>query len=1165
MRSLKFLAILATLLLIAAAICLAQTETGQISGTVKDASDAVVANAKVTVKSANSGVTRETTTNSAGLYSVPSLRPDRYEVVIEATGFQKFVSHLDVTVGSTNDVSAKLSVGTGAVTIEVSGTLEGVAVNTETSTLAQVVSSKSVEELPSLTRNPYDFVVTAGNVAEDPTSNRGAGFAVNGQRSASTSVLLDGGENVNTFTAGIGQQVPLDSLQEFSVVTNNFSAEFGRAGGGVVNVVTKAGTNSLHGTAYEFNRLSALTANTYNNAATDQPRGHYTRNQFGYSVGGPIKKDKLFFFSSTEWIRVRSSGSQFFDVTDPSFFGVTDPESGDPLIAQGTIDYFNTYGALRPGTTVVSTVPWGQAVGSTNCPDSGSTYLGISCAQTFGDVVSYNVGIDVGGGYPQNNWETVGRVDYNLSSKSTLFVRYALNDLQYFPGYTGTSPYVGYDTSEKDKDQNVAVNFTHVFSPNLVSTSKIIYNRLFQLQGLGSAPLTPGLFSTGAVPALPGTSYQYVMPGYVETSTANALPFGGPQNLYQFYEDVSWTKSKHQFKFGGSYIQIRDNRVFGAYENAVQILGRNFGDGLNNLVSGQTYQFEGAVYPQGEFPCSKDATGAYIVTSDCTLTLPLGLPSFERNFRYNDFALYAQDSWKILPRLTLNLGARWEYYGVQHNANPAMDSNFYFGSGSTIFDQIRNGGVLQANKSPVGGFWQPSKKNVGPRIGFAYDVFGDGKTSVKGGYGISFERNFGNVTYNVIQNPPNYAVISIYGEGQDVATQPIYTDNLGAFGGTGTTFLPNVTLRAPNAHISTAYAQNWNFSVDRELAKNTVLSLEYAGSHGVHLYDIGNINVAYYGSTYEGDARAANRLNYQYGNINFRGSNAWSKYNGFNAKFSSTNVAKLGIDLNANYTYSHSRDNLSSTFSDGYWGNYFLGYTDYFNPTLENGNSDFDIRHRITMSAVWQTPWFKNSVNPGERYVLGGWEFAPIFTAHTGSPYSLFDCSEGITICPRYSPNGFTVATKGSPVNQGGNNFNYMALPVDPNYNPIYGASYLTAGLGDALQVPNQGIFCPSVNGGSPFTCSGYGMPERNGYVQPGIWTFNLLMAKNLKLTEKFNLQFRGEMYNVLNHHNYYINTNNLDVSSMDPSIPYVTAVKGGFGNANDDRRFVQLALKLTF
>lgn len=1121
-----------------------QTETGQISGTVKDPTGALVAGAKIIIKSVNTGMMRETETNSVGVYTVPSLRPDTYDVTVQAQGFKKNVRRIEVIVGSNNEVSPVLEVGESAVTVEVAGTTEGVEVNTETSTLSQTVSSKQMMELPTLTRNPYDLVGTAGNVSEDATSNRGAGYAINGQRSASTSILLDGGENVDLFTATVGQAVPLDSVQELSVLTNNFGSEYGRAGGGVVNVVTKSGTNTFHGSVYEFNRVSKLSANTYNNDATGVAKAPFTRNQFGYSIGGPIKKNKLFFFNNTEWIRIRSNGTQFFDVTDPSFLAL-------PQINSATSSFFNTYGAFRKGLNVVSTVPWSTV--------SPTCAFGISCTQPFADVVSYNVPSDAGGGPPQNTYETVARVDYNFTDRTSLFVRYALTNDSFTAGVINNSPYAGYDTGEQDRYQNTAVNLNHVFTPNLVSTTKFIYNRLNQLQPLGTAPLTPGLFSAANVPALPGpgvqANYQYVMPGYVQTSTANALPFGGPQNLYQFYEDVSWSRGKHQFKFGGDYIHIRDNRVFGAYENAVQILGSDFNDGINNLVTGQIYQFEGAINPQGAFPCSKDATGAYVVTAACTINLPVNEPYFTRHFHYNDLAAYGQDSWKVTPRFTLNFGARWEYYGVQHNDNPALDSNFYMGSGATIFDQIRNGSVQLTHNSSVGGFWNPQYHNVGPRIGFAYDPFGNGKTSLRGGYGISYERNFGNVTYNVIQNPPNYAVISIYGEGQDVATQPIYTNNSGAFVGSGSKFLPNVTLRAPNQNIKTSYAENWSFTVDHEIAKGSIVSVEYVGSDGMHLYDIGNINTSYYGSTYLGDARAANRLNYQYGNINYRGSQAYSRYNGLNFKFSSSNLWNKGLTLNANYTYSHSIDNLSSTFSDGYWGNYYLGYTDYFNPNLDRGNSDFDLRNRVAISAVWDLPWMKNASNAVARHALGGWELAPLFTAHTGYPYTIFDCDNAVSICPRWSPGGATYATTGSNVTAiGPNTFNYMQLP---------NTGGTIAGLADSLQVPNQSVFCSTVAGGDPYTCSGAPMIGRNPFRGPGYWNLNLVIAKNFKVTERVGMQLRGEMYDMFNHHNMYINTNNLDVSSM--STPFVQTGKGGFGGPTDERRNVQFALRVTF
>lgn len=1108
---------------------LAQTETGQITGTIRDASGAVLAGAKVTVKSVTTGLTRDAVTNSSGNYTIPSLKPDTYDITVDMNGFQKFSKRVQVAVSSNNDVSAQLSVTGGNTTVEVTGSNEAAQVNTETQTLSQVVTSKDLAELPTLTRNPYDLVATAGNVNEDTNSDRGAGYSINGQRSASTDILLDGGENVDTFSATVGQPVPLDSVQEFSVLTNNFTAEYGRASGGVVNVVTKSGTNAFHGSAYEFNRISDLAANTYQNDATSTPKGIFTRNQFGFSLGGPVIKNKLFFFENAEWIRVRSSSPVQYDVLDPGAAGVG-------ATAADVQAFFHSYGTLAPNV---------HTIGTTAC----GTFL---C-----DQVSFNVPTDAGGGLPQNTFENVARVDYNFTDKTTMFGRYALYKEDDFAGTINNSPYSGYNTGNNTYDQNATINLTHIFTPSLVNTVKFIYNRLNELEPLGTAPVSPTLYQATSLQTYGGLPL--VFPGYSETSPGSALPFGGPQNLYQIYDDISWTKGKHEFKFGGDYINIRDNRDFGAYEEAVETLGSNGASGLANLASGSLYEFESAINPQGKFPCPGASTGTPTVTPGCTVTLPVGEPDFGRTNRYNDGAAYAQDSWKILPRFTLNYGVRWEYFGVQHNSDPALDSNFYFGSGATIFDQIRNGSVQLADQSPIGGLWAPQKHNFAPRLGFAWDVFGDGSTAIRGGYGISYDRDFGNVTFNVIQNPPNYAVIQLFNTSTG-GPLPVYTSNTGPLTGTGSVPLPATSLRAVNPNLKTAYSEFWDLAVERQLARNTVLSLDYAGSRGIHLYDISNINPPVGGSNYLGDT-TPDRLNYQYANINFRSDNGFSIYNALNVKYSTTNLFNRGLNLNANYTWSHSLDNLSSTFSEiygGISGDYYLGYLDAFNPRLDYGNSDFDVRHRFVLSGTWDIPWMKNAGNGFAREALGGWGLGSFIRIRSGAPFSIFDCSNfasnGVS-CPLYVPPA-TVATTGS--NMGAvqaNVFNYLGLPTNAGG---------IVGVGNALGIPTcTGLY----HTGCTYTADGQPYPDRNGYLGPGYWNMDMNFYKTFKLSERFNLQFRGELYNIFNHHNLYILSQNLDVSSM--STPYVEAEKGGIygyaGQPNDERRNVQFALKLTF
>jgi outer membrane receptor protein involved in Fe transport len=1125
------------------ALCLAvvhvasgQTDTGQITGTVTDSTGAVVVGAKVVARSIASGTMRETMSNSAGVFTFPGLKPDTYEVTVSSNGFESLARRVDVTVGSIVEASAHLKVGNATTTVEVIGTTDANSVNTENQTLSQTITEQQLTELPtSPTRNPYALVATSGNVTEDMQSNRGAGFAINGMRSASTDILLDGAENVDTFTASVGQTVPLDSVQEFSVLTNNFGAEYGRASGGVVNLVTKSGTNLFHGSAYEYNRVSALSSNTEQNESTDTPKGVFTRNDFGFALGGPIKKDKLFFFNNTEWIRVRSAAPTFATIIDPGSISSLAPASQA---------FFSQYGKLASGVTTVQTGPCDSSVvGSPIC-----------------DQVQYTVPSDAGGGAPENTWMEVARVDFAISSSTNFYARYAAYNELDFPGVVNASPYAGYNTGQKNFDQNYDFSLSHFFTQTLANTFKVTFNRLNgPVQPLATAPVGPTLYTASTVPSALGQPL--IFPGYNEFTPGNAIPFGGPQNLYQFHDDLSWTKGRHQFKFGGQFVQLRDNRVFGAYENPTEALGTNLATGIANLMSGNIYQFSGAVFPQGKFPCAKDATGATIVTPDCTLTLPVGPPAFNRNYHYNDGAVYAQDAWKLTSRFTLNAGLRWEYYGPQHNANQALDSNFVLGSGSNIFEQIRNGQVQLAKNGGV--FWKANYNDFGPRVGFAYDIFGNGKTAFRGGYGISYERNFGNVTYNTIQNPPAYAVVNLTA-GVDVPSMPVYTDTAGPLAGTGTKPLPPVSQRAVNQNMKTAYAETFNASIDHAVGKG-VFSVSYAGSHGIHLYDIANINLGGYGGEFLGDARFANRLNYQYGSMNYRSDNGLSRYNALNVKYAVTNLGNKGLGLNVNYTFSHSTDNISSTFTDGYESLYGLGYLDAFNPRLNYGNSDFDIRHRVVVAATWDVPWLRNASNAFVRTVVGGWGLGTILNIRGGLPFSVFDCSNfSGQNCPLYAP-GALVPRAGSATTTTGadaqaNIFNYIQVPASAGA-PV--------GLGNSQGIPN----CTGLlHVGCSYTVNNAAYPDRNQFISPNFWNTDMNFYKTFKLTERFGLQFRGEFYNIFNHHNQYVYVNNLDVSSMSADSHgnfYVQSEKGGItgvaGNATDERRNIQFGLKLMF
>jgi outer membrane receptor protein involved in Fe transport len=1149
----------------AAVFAFGQAETGQLTGVVTDPSGAVVVNAKVTATNTGTGLVRTAQTGSNGSYTFTNLQPATYDVLIEGTGFAPMKRRVDVAVGGRSTVDAQLKVTGAGTTVEVNA--ETVTqVNTQSQELSQVVTQTQIQQLPTLTRDPYNLVTISGNVSEggDSQMGRGVNVAINGQRAAGTDILLDGGENVDLFGASVGQNIPLDAVQEFRVITNNYSSEYGRASGGIVNVTTRSGTNVFHGSVYEFSRLSALASRTYEedaenfdaraNGNPETPKARFTRNQFGYFIGGPVIKDKIFFSSGTEWTRVRSDANLFALVPTAQFLALTAPN---------TQQFFNQFGKL-------AATPTGQVVrlSDIGIDKTTSTPGGIS-AQGLAKVgstpvfqkVQYTVPANSGGAQPQNTYSTVNRVDYNLSDKTTLYGRYGLESQNLFAGTNASSPYDGFNTGSTNYNQNALLNVTHVFSPTVVAQSKIVFNRLNNQQPFGQQPAGPTLYLFKGNTASTVNNTKVALPGYLPFSPGNAIPFGGPQNLYQFYQDVSITRGAHTLRFGGDFIHTRDNRVFGAYEGSVEQLGNGkSGLGIDALLNGQLFSFQGAVFPQGKFPCPTNASGTTLQSSACTLTLPVGPPSFSRNNRFNDGAVYGQDTWKVDTKLTLNLGLRWEYYGVQHNADPTLESNFFFGSGNTFFDQVRNGQVLTTPNSPKGGLIGQSFKNFAPRIGFAYDPFGNGKWSVRGGYGVSYERNFGNVTYNVIQNPPNYAVISLTANTSDTNGQPIpiTTNNAGPLAGTGTKALPKTSLRAVDPNIDTAYSHQYSLAIEHEVVKNTLVSLEFAGSRGIHQYGISNINGTFFGNVFMNDANLGNRLNYQYSNINFRDSHGDSYYNGLNVKLQSSNFRDMGLQFVANYTWSHAIDDLSSTFSESN-NNFNLGYLNFTNPGLDRGNADFDLRHRLVFSAIYEPTFlsFKNSSKLLQN-AFGGWEFAPIFKIRSGSPFTIYDCSNSFALCPRAIDAAGFSRTGDSKSNGDVNSYDYITIPAAAA-NPY---------IGPSVALANAAIAAGGSGAADLPTCTSQGcvLPaglQRNSFFGPKNWNLDMGLYKNIKVTERVGMQFRGEFFNILNHHNFYVDGSTADVAEVSA----VQTKKGvNFSDSSlDERRNIQLGLKITF
>jgi hypothetical protein len=834
----------------------------------------------------------------------------------------------------------------------------------------------------------------------------------------------------------------------------------------------------------------------------------------GFSVGGPIQKDKLHFFASGEYIRVRSETTDLSLVPTAEFLSRTAP---------ATQTFFNAFPLAIPINGPVITA--GEIAGV--IPGGAFSQLPADLP-VFGQV-QRTLPVDAGGGFPVDDYQLVSRLDWNVGPSTSAYVRYAYQKQEFPVGSNANSPYAGFDTGVAARNHNVLGSVTRIWSPRLTTQTKFAYTQLTADQPLGEQPAAPTLYMRQAQTTIDGI--RIALPGYLPFNPGLALPSGGPQKQLQAYHDFNLVSGSHDLRFGGSFVHIMDDHSFGAYQNSVQTLGANFGQALDNLVLGQIFQFNGAIDPQGKFPGE-------------TVTLPVSAPQFFRNNRYNEFAVYFNDTWSVSSRLKFNLGGRYEYFGVQHNTDPNLDANFYFGEGANLFERVKNGNVFRVPDSPIGSLWKPDRNNFAPRVGFAWDVSGDGRTSVRGGYGMGFERNFGNVTFNVIQNPPSYAVLGINATpGNPI---PITLDNAGPLAGSGTRVLPSVTLRAVAPDIKTAYSHFWSLALQRELFRNTVGSIEYTGSKGVDLYDIDYANRPGAGELVgQSIPNGLLRPNGQYSNINLRGNGGKSLYHGLTLGFEGRNLGSSGLSVTARYTFSHAKDNHSSTFSDGINGQPGgIGYLDALNKQLDYGDAQFDVRHRLVHSAIWEVPAFKNSEGLAKT-ILGGWQIAYIVSAQTGSAFSIYDCTNQFFQCARLNAvaevAAYTETSTGDP-----NTFTYLDLT-----NQVPGAGSMADSITGSNELPPDG--------GYPST-----MTQRNAFRRPGRWNVDANLSKRFRFNDRYAIQLRFEVYNVFNHANLYINDASADISAGTA----ITAFKGFTNTAGvpgDGQRRIQLGAKFEF
>jgi hypothetical protein len=809
-------------------------------------------------------------------------------------------------------------------------------IQAETATVEQIIDRNIIAELPTLTRNPYDFVgLSAGTVPSlnhgQDASHPGVGvnYAINGQRPESANFLLDGSDNVNPDTSTPAQTVPNDAIREYRVMTNGFSAEYGRNAGFVANLVTKGGTNEVHGSAYDYWRNSLLAGNSFENNSRGFPRAVFNRHQPGATLGGPIVRDRAFFFGSFESTVVRSSDSRTFFVPSPELLSNSAPAT------QAIFRKYPVSGKPTGAPPVMRSIkPFGGAVALT--------------IPAFNEVALAGP-VGAGAGSPQDLFLGTLRLDYALTTRNSLTASWTYHNRDDFS--TLRQPY-GADlvTDDHIAKQTGNITLTRVWSPRLVTESRAALKRLAAYHDeAGPYGYLSALRINGEVAALPtGTSKQ-----------------GNWLDSIQLYQNANWVTRTHSLKFGGS--------VFPQRENA-DVVGTGISVTFSN-VQGFVNGIAGSVLAQLDFFANHVAAGDVVRG-------PLTPPNLRHHVRFTDQGWYLQDTWKATRRLTLTPGIRWDYFGVGHSPGQenALNVNFYPGPGATFFDRFASGGVYPITEAPGnyrGHNLMPDRNNWAPRMGIAYDLTGDGKTVLRAGGGIFYDEWFGGrvagfngfVTFTNVNLTPEM-VSNPYNVTGSASTRP-------QFG----------TL---DPDRRTPYSATWNASLQREVRGVVVLSVAYVGSSGVSLYEESRYNAPNSGR-YIG--RPDQALQPKFDWIAIVQNLGHSSFQGLQGKVESRPLRNSGLQFGGNYSWGHSIDNVSSY--SGETIGFAQGFlTDALRPRLDRGDSSFDQRHRFVAYFIWKIP----SLRAGPtalRHLADGWQTSGILAFQTGQPFLVEDL--GIT------------------------------------------------------------------------------------------------------------------------------------------------------------------------
>ena len=918
----------------------AQTNTGRISGTVTDSSGAVIVGARISVKNDETGVTQQTVTDEHGGYLIPDLLVGRYDVQAQKEGFETGVrTDVIVIVGTPSVADIALPVGQVAQTIAVEA--NQAQVDTSTSDVGSLVDQKQLQSLPLNGRDFSQLILLAPGVnlnttqQTNATVGRDVGFSVSGSRTHGAYILLDG-TNIQNFwnrnggAALVGTSLGVEAIAEFTVLTNTYGAEYGGSGA-AVNQVTKSGTNNFHGSAYEYYRDSAFDARNYFDPASGPPSFH--RSQFGGSLGGPIKKQKAFFFVNYEGLRQVLGLDPIVDVpTDEAKGSSYDPAdpAGEGCIPSGT-----------PGT--VTNPP-------THIPTTNCFPIGGAQAAALALYAEPSLGLkDFGNGTAQSRLlggETVNedyvnsRVDYNFSSTDSIFARVVNDDAhQYDPfGPTGT-----FTVPETGTGHNVyaTIEYKKIVSPSVINLVRFGFVRAVFQTGYTFDPNSVLTY----FPGRPANGDLNVT-GLSTLGIDSNDPIRFNLNRFTESDDVIWSHGSHSVRMGIGVTRVQTNAQ-------------------SQLGLGGTYTFTSLTAFLDNQQCPPNSTVCAIGPATFSGGLP-GSYNSNRGYREIDIAPYYQDDWKISNKLTVNLGLRWDF-----QSNPVDVRNNLHNFPDPLTD---TGWVAVPHAYPNNASW----KNFEPRVGFAYAPFADHKTSIRGGFGI----------YDDLIQPREYA------EGYDAGDPYFFGTQNGPVpfptGFSGTVALPKPTTTAEidwTKTLHTPYLMEYNLNVERELTSGSNIEIAYVGSEGRHFFQHVDLNPPIVTTAADGNlyiANVNNRLNNNLNVVSPEQSIANTNYNSLQIAYNATFLKS--IQSQVSYTYSHCLDFVSEELGSENGGSGTLGQVNPYpgGAAAEYGRCNFDIRHNLTENSVIGLPFHGNRL-------VEGWQINEILTARTGPAFTVED------------------------------------------------------------------------------------------------------------------------------------------------------------------------------